>query len=75
MVGRNPTGRPRRSSAGKRRKEARKGMNLIQIVISIRTDEDPKAVIARANDSLPAEYQDMAFSVDGEWVDEEGDAL
>ncbi len=49
-------------------------MAIVQIVITVQTD-DPKTVIAGAGEKVPAEWTDVAYSVDGLWVDEEGDEL
>lgn len=49
-------------------------MAIVQIVVTIKTD-DPKSVIAAAQEQAPAEWSDLAYSIDGVWVDEEGDQL
>lgn len=49
-------------------------MSVVQIVITIETD-DPKAVIAGAGEKVPADWPEPAFSIDGVWVDDEGDEL
>jgi hypothetical protein len=49
-------------------------MALVQIVITVETS-DPKSVIAGAGEKVPAEWTDLAYSIDGVWVDDEGDPM
>jgi hypothetical protein len=49
-------------------------MATVQIIVTVETG-DPKGFIAAAAERVPADWPEPAYAIDGEWVDEEGDAL